>query len=62
MYYLCMPSYLLLEPKFSYDMLHTDKHQLQNNGGGGVGGYELLNPGALKVLMLYKNQIFQCMG
>ena len=37
--------------------------------GGGVGvglrfknAYELLNPTALKILMLYENRIYQCKG
>ena len=31
-------------------------------GGRFKNGYELLNPRALKISMLYKNRIFQCMG
>ena len=31
-------------------------------GGGVKNAYELLNPRALKILMLYKNRVFQCMG
>ena len=31
-------------------------------GGRFKNTYELLNPRALKISMLYKNHIFQCMG
>ena len=34
----------------------------QKTGGGFKNTYELLNPRALKISMLYKNHIFQCMG
>ena len=35
---------------------------LMSPGGRFKNTYELLNPRALKISMLYKNRIFQCMG
>ena len=39
-----------------------DKWWYSSSGGRFKNTYELLNPRALKISMLYKNRIFQCMG
>ena len=42
-------------------MTLQEEQEEQGGGGGSKNIYEVLNPRALKISMLYKNCIFQCM-